>query len=86
MGQNGYITQDDDKLSIVLFYKTSRGVIMAGKRLKKMGACIEQEGDAEINATFPEDCIADALDLIKASRIPMRNPAGNPTNLGFRAR
>ena len=86
VGRNGYISQDGDKLSICLFYKSKHGVTVSKKRLMGIDAEIVQVGETEISATFPEDRLDEALDLIKVSRIPMRNPAGNPTNFGLRTR
>ncbi|UCE61774.1 MAG: hypothetical protein JSU63_08490, partial [Phycisphaerales bacterium] len=38
-------------------------------------------GDAELSATVSPEQVDEVLKLIKVSKVPLRNPGGNPTSL-----
>lgn len=78
MGYDGYIAMDGNKLSICLFYKSSKGVNRAISRIEAMDGHVDQVGDYEVGGTISVDQIEEALKLIRVSKVPLTNPRGNP--------
>ena len=69
VGRNGYVAQDGDMLSAFLFFKSAKGVGLAVRRLRSIGARIEHVGDTEVDASASPDQTEQALAMIKVSRL-----------------
>ncbi len=81
VGRNGYVAMDGDELAVCLFYRSDRGVRRAAGRLEVIGERIEQVGDTEVGGIVPVEQIDEVLKTIKVSKVPLRNPRGNPKSL-----
>ena len=81
VGHKGYVAMDGADLTVCVFYKSAMGVNRSLARLQAIGASVDQVGDAEVDATVSPSRIEDVLKLIKVSKVPLRNPAGNPKSL-----
>ncbi len=79
VGRNGYTAIDGDRLSV--FHKSTKGVNRGLAKLEALEARIEQVGDTEIGATVDPNRIEEVLTLIRISKVPLRNPGGNPGSL-----
>ncbi|UCC28728.1 MAG: hypothetical protein JSU86_11055 [Phycisphaerales bacterium] len=69
VGYAGYVAFDGCDLSVFLFFKSNRGVTSALKRLKAIGARIDQIGDTEVGAFAPVERIEEVLKLIQVSKL-----------------
>ena len=87
VGYDGYIADEGEprRLGLCLFYRSARGVKRAHARIQAMGGTVSQVGDAEIAGTVPASRIEDALKLIRVSKVPNRNPGGNPESIRTRS-
>ena len=83
VGHSGYIADDGEpgQLGIALFYKSAKGVNAAKAKIRAMNGTVKQEGDTEVAGTVPVASIDEALRLIRVSKVPLRNPQGNPESL-----
>ncbi len=88
VGYCGALTEEGRQgLVVYLHYKTSKGVGIGIRKILEVGGTIHQVGDFEVMGYIPWERIEDALELIRVSRLAMRNP--NPTfgaRLGTRTR
>ena len=72
---------DGDTLMVCLFYKSGKGVRGAAHRLQAISGQIDQLDDTEISGVAPVGQIDEVLKMLKASKVPLRNPRGNPESL-----
>ena len=88
VGYCGALTDEGRQgLGVYLHYTTSKGVRNRIRKILEVGGTIHQVGDFEVMGYIPWERIEDALELIRVSRLAMRNP--NPTfgaRLGTRTR
>lgn len=84
VGHSGYVAMNGNKLTVVLFYKSGKGVKRAIARLEEMGGQLDQVGDIEIGATTPTDRIEDVLRLIKVSKLQSGDVSRFGAALGVR--
>jgi len=87
VGRNGYVAFDGElgRLGICMFYRSGKGVNQARAKIQAMGGTVALEGDTEIAGTIPVESIEEALKLIRVSKVPNRNPGGNPESIRTRS-
>ena len=80
VGQRGYVTTENDSLTIFVFFNSARGVTRANSTIATLAGQVTQEGDCELTASLPVAALDDALKLIRVSKLHPGNP--NPPRPG----
>lgn len=82
VGYDGYVCDQGAPgwLGIYLSYKSSKGVSRAAGRIKGLGGRADQVGDFEVAGVVPFEAMAEALEVIRVSKLSPGNPnARRPT-------